>query len=52
MNLHYFTFDIDLRSGASTKCCPVSSTSYDLCTCKFEVAMSNGLGGVALTIFT
>ena len=32
--VHYFTFDFDLRSRTDTKRCPVSSTSYDLCTCK------------------
>ena len=32
--VHYFTFDLDLRSKTNTKCCPVSATSYDLCTCK------------------
>ena len=30
--VHYFT--LDLRSRTTTKRCPVSSTSYDLCTCK------------------
>ena len=32
--VHFFTFDLDLRSRTDTKCCPASSTSYDLCTCK------------------
>ena len=32
--VHYFTFDLDLRSRANTKHCPVTSTLYDLCTCK------------------
>ena len=32
--VHNFTFDLDLRSRTNTKRCPVSSTSYDLCTCK------------------
>ena len=32
--VHYFTFDLDLRSRTNTKRYPVSSTSYDLCTCK------------------
>ena len=32
--VHYFTFDLDLRSRTNTKHCPVSSTSYDLCSCK------------------
>ena len=32
--LHYFTFDLDLRSWTNMKHCPVSSTSYDLCICK------------------
>ena len=32
--VHYFTFDLDLRSRTKTKRCPVSSTSYDLCICK------------------
>ena len=32
--VHYFTFDLDLNSRTNTKRCPVSSTSYDLCTCK------------------
>ena len=32
--VHYFTFDFDLRSRTNVKWCPVSSTSYELCTCK------------------
>ena len=32
--VHYFTFDLDLRSWTNTKHCPVSSPSCDLCTCK------------------
>ena len=32
--VHYFTFDLDLRSRTNKKGCPVSSTSHDLCTCK------------------
>ena len=32
--VHYFTFDLDLRSRTHTKRCPVSSTSYVICTCK------------------
>ena len=32
--VHYFTFDLDLRSKKNMKRCPVSSTSYDLCTCE------------------
>ena len=32
--VHYFTFDLDLRSQTNMKPCPVSSTSYDRCTCK------------------
>ena len=32
--VHYFTFDLNLRSRTNTKHCPVSYTSYDLCTCK------------------
>ena len=32
--VHYFTFDLYLRSRKNTKRCLVSSTTYDLCTCK------------------
>ena len=32
--VHYFTFDLNLRSWTNKKRCPISSTSRDLCTCK------------------
>ena len=38
MHLHLPLGQVDMR------CCQVPSTSCDLCTCKDEVAMSNGLG--------
>ena len=37
-------FDLDRH----TKCNTVPFTSRDLCTAKFEVAVSNGLGGDAV----
>ena len=48
--VHYFTLTLTLRlrSRTNTKHCPVSSTSYDLCTWKvWNIDMSNGLGGNA-----
>ena len=34
LQVHYFTFDLGLSLRTNTKCCPVSSKSYDLYTCK------------------
>ena len=38
MSIHYFIFDLDLRSKTNTKRCPVMTYA----TAKFEAAMSNG----------
>ena len=49
--VHYFTFDLDLRSRKklNTIRFPVSSTSYDLWTCNVYVAKSKSLVGNAFT---
>ena len=42
---HYLTFDLDLTCNVSQ--CPLCHVTY--AAAKFEVAMSNGLGGDAFT---
>ena len=47
--VHYFTFDLDLKSRTNKKRCPVSSTSYDLCNYKVWSCYVKRLGGNAFT---
>ena len=50
LQVHYFTFDLDLRLRTNTKNVaqyPLYHMTY--APAKFEAAMSNGLGGNAFT---